>query len=583
MEAEAPEVEEAREAFRLLLKGIKNIHIYRHAEVRFPEYMQPAHTALTRFLNEHESLAFKIEPFAVKLKDAVVHEDEDRENLTYRFYKDGVRYLIFRRGLTVDELVSFVLLAIENLDEAALMQEDMVTRLWKRELQFIETVVVESFGFDDVSEEEVEIEIEKVIGHLRKQLAANSDDIARFARLDVADLELKLDDIEQVRGGIISGRTALPQDRAEAQDDLITEDKDRLFPKMVFILFQLLEQDGSAEDWALLSDAFTLVLDAQLVAEDIKAVTALLRRFQSVADKPLPDDRRELAEKMGMLIKDRMLDPQRLEALNRYMSSTRDFDAESVRTYLSICTEAQLEALLDLLVKQERSEGRNLLIEVLAELGKSKPEAFAKRLSSGASNVVKDMLELLARIQPKNLTELVAKTLGNDNLMIRLQGLKVLAKSKDEKALRYIERACRDKEMQVRLGAYRALAQKAPLRSADFLVKIARSEAFAGFDQREKVAVYAALGETRSEAGLKFFRSAFENEGNLFQRSRLQEQRMLAVTGLAAMCTVPAFKILAREVQNRKNGKEVMTAAQKAALRVKKIIESRPSQDLAAP
>lgn len=582
MEAEAPEVEEAREAFRLLLKGIKNIHIYQHAEVRFPEYMQPAHTALTRYLEVHDSLPLKIEPFAVKLKNAVIHEDEDRENLTYRFYKDGVRYLIFRRGLTVEELLSFVLLAIENLDEAALMHEDMVTRLWKQELQFIEYVVVEGFGFGDLSEDEVEIEVDKVIGHLRKQLAANSDDIARFARLDIADLELQLDDVEQVRGGIISGRTALPQDRAQAQDDLIAED-DKLFPKIVFILFQLLEQDGSPEDWALLSDAFTLVLDAQLVAEDVRGVTRLLERFQSVATKPLPDERRQLAEKMGMLIKDRMLDPQRLEALNRYMSSTKDFDADAVRSYLSICTSAQLEALLDMLVRQERPDARGLLIEVLAELGKATPEVFAKRLSSGASNVVKDMLDILARIRPPNLTDLVAKTLTNDNMMIRLQGLRVLAQSKDEKALRYIERACRDKEMQVRLGAYRALAQKAPLRSADFLVKLAGTEDFVPLDHREKVAVYTALGETRSEAGLKFLRQAFEAEGSLFQRGRIQEQRLLAVTGLAAMCTVPAFKVLAREVQNRKNGKEVMVAAQKAALRVKKILESRPSQDLAAP
>lgn len=582
MDAEAPEVEQAREAFRLLLKGIKNIHIYRHAEMRFPEYMQPAHTALTRYLEANDSLPLKIEPFAVKLRDAVVHEDENRENLTYRFYKDGVRYLIFRRGLTVEELVSFVLLAMESLDEAALMQEDMVTRLWKQELQFIEYVVVEGFGFGDISEDQVEIEVDKVIGHLRKQLAANSDDIARFARLDLGDLELQLDDVEQVRGGIISGRTALPQDRAQAQDDLIAED-DQLFPKIVFILFQLLEQDADTEDWGLLCDAFTLVLDAQLVAEDIRGVTRLLERFHSVAAKPLPDERRELAEKMGSLIRDRMLDPQRLEALNRYMATTKGFDVEAVRTYLSICTSAQLEVLLELLVRQERPDARGLLIEVLVELGRDTPEVFAQRLSSGASNVVKDMLDLLARIHPDNLTDLVAKTLSNENLMIRLQGLRVLAQSKDEKALRYIERACRDQDIQVRLGAYRALAQKAPLRSADFLVGLAGSEGFAGLDHREKVAVYTALGETRSDAGLKFFRHAFEAEGSLFQRGRVQEQRMLAVTGLAAMCTVPAFKVLAREVQNRRNGKEVMVAAQRAALRVKKILESRPSQDLAAP
>ena len=47
----------AAQAFSLLLKGIKNISIYRHNEARFPEYLEPTHKAL-RWLERITWLSF---------------------------------------------------------------------------------------------------------------------------------------------------------------------------------------------------------------------------------------------------------------------------------------------------------------------------------------------------------------------------------------------------------------------------------------------------------------------------------------------------------------------------------------------
>src|SRR5688572_21623601 len=185
--------QEAAEAFRLLLKGIKNIGIYRHVENRFPEFLQPAFKALTAFLKENEILPLKLQPYTLEYKKQVIYEDQDKENLTYKFYRDGMRFLLFRRGIAIDELLRFVMIAISTLNDRQLFNEDTITRLWKENFQNIEWVVVENFGFSDMSEEEVEVEVEKIVAYLKHQLAANSDDITRFARFSVEDLELQLD------------------------------------------------------------------------------------------------------------------------------------------------------------------------------------------------------------------------------------------------------------------------------------------------------------------------------------------------------------------------------------------------------
>lgn len=553
----------------LLLKGIKNIGIYKHAESRYAEYLEPAYSALTAFLNVNELLPLKVTPYSLEFKKRPVYEDQDKENLTYKFYRDGLRYLIFRAGMPAEELLKFVLLAMGKVSEAQLFQEDMVTRLWKENFQFIEHIVVEGFGFGDMSEEEVEIEVDKIIGYLRKQLAANSDDITRFARLSAEDLELELQDVDQVRGGIVSGRTAGPDDKTWVQEELYFEEKKRLFAKMVLILFQTLELECEPSDYDMMLDAFTQVLDTLLVSEDVKGSVALLQRFEAISVKPLPNDRKQMIRRLADTFKRRMAEQQRLDSVGQYLLLNKDLNEEAVKAYLSVCTEEELIPLVDMLASMERQEGRKVLIDVLSTIGQKHVEVFARRLDHNSSNVVKDMLAIILMINPENKISLIAKTLDHPNVMIRLEGLKTLAKSNEDVALRYIEKAAADNDLQMRLGAYRALAVRSPNRAGPALVKLMQADDYLAKDNRERVAIATALGETRTQLALDYFNQVFEQKGGLFARGKSNDLKLMAIVGLQAHHSVPAFKLLAREVQNRNNSKEVLQAAHKAALRLK--------------
>lgn len=577
-EVDVQAAEQAAEAFRLLLKGLKNIGIYKHAENRYAEFLAPAHQALTAFLDEYEILPLKLTPYTLEYKKQVIYEDQDKENLTYKFYRDGMRFLLFRRGLPDDELLRFVLIAMEKLNERQLFNEDMITRLWKENFECIEWVVVEGFGFGDMSEEEVEIEVEKIVGYLRKQLKANGDDITRFARLSADDLELELEDVDQVRGGIISGRTATPADKAWLQEEVYQEEKKRVFAKMVLIVFQILELDSTAHDKDMILDAVTQVLDTLLVSEDIKGAVALLQRFEKIAKKPLPNSRLQLVNQLREVFKRRMVEPQRLDSVKQYINYARPLDEEAVKAYLSICSDDELISLVDMLTGMERSEGRRVLIDVLAEKGKNHLDVFARRLDHNSSNVVKDMLAIIHKINPDNKYALVAKCLDHPNIMIRLEGLKTLAKSKDERSLRYIEKAMRDEDIQLRLGAYRALAARSPKRASKALIKMMKDDGYLSKDNRERIAIATALGETRTEDALSHFSGIFEQKASIFARGKVNDLKSMAIVGLTAMKSVTAFKVLAKEVQNRNNSKEILQQAHKAALRMKQELQQQREQ-----
>jgi HEAT repeat protein len=578
-EADEQTAQEAAQFFSLLLKGLKNIGIYRHAQTRYGEYLEPAFNALTAFLARDRLMPLKLTPYTLELKKRVIYEEQSKESLSYRFYRDGMRFLVFREGLSLEELLRFVLLAMDAPSESQLFNEDMITRLWKENFQFIEYVVVEGFEFGDVDPGEVEIEVDKIVSYLRKQLAANNDDIVRFARLDLEDLELELSDIDQVRGGIISGRPAKDKDKLWVQEEILAEEKNRLFAKMVLILFQVLERDCQEADFEIVSESFVQILDSLLVSEDVRGAVAVLQRFERISkDEKLEKQHRDLVSRVHDTFAKRMAEPERLRTVSNYLALAKDLDELAVKAYFSVLSADQIPTLLEMLEGMERAEGRRVLIEVLAEIGKKKIAVFADRLSHRSSNVVRDMLAIIDLIDPPNKLDLYAKCLEHQNVTIRLEALKVIGNASGDRAMKYLEKAAQDEDLQMRLTAYRLLAVKSPVRVVPLLRTLMRSEDYTNRDKREQLAIAVSLGESRTQEALDFFSSVFDAKANLFSRGKLDERKQMAIRGLLAMKTLPAFQILAREVQNKNNSKEVIETAHKAALRLKAELSGQPAE-----
>jgi hypothetical protein len=290
-----------------------------------------------------------------------------------------------------------------------------------------------------------------------------------------------------------------------------------------------------------------------------------------------------MVEQIAGTTRSRMVEPHRVEAVANYMTATKAIDRDAVRAYFANCRNDQVPLLLELLAKAERADARGILIETIAELGRDHLPLLTQRLEDAPRNLVRDVLQIVERIGPPNRLKIVSKTLRHPQIGVRLEGLKHLAQSPDPEALRYIERATEDRDLQMRLGAYRALVQRAPTRAAEFFMKTIRADGFHAKDQREKSALFMALGQTKAEPALRFLSGQFEQRSSLFQRNRATESKLLAITGLAAHGTMEAFTILKREVQNRNNSKEVMMAARSAALKVREKLKDPKRANAEAP
>ena len=135
----AAQAEAATQVFDRLRRSLKQIALYRHNVDRYSEYLEPFTSAMMDMLSVHPMLSLKLDAMAYKLGPFVVFEDDSRDNnIIFPLWSVGVRLLVFKQGVTADELQRFFLLCLGAGDSEKKGREDISTLLWKAELTSIE-------------------------------------------------------------------------------------------------------------------------------------------------------------------------------------------------------------------------------------------------------------------------------------------------------------------------------------------------------------------------------------------------------------------------------------------------------------
>jgi hypothetical protein len=548
-------LEVAKEFTFHLAKGIKNIGIYKHNTSKYPEYLQKAFEALTKFVDKHGPMSLKVEAECFSmLKQPVFEATEGGDNLPYKFYRDGIRHLIFRPEVTADELLRFVLIALSDPNRG----EDILSQLWKAGFEHIEYVVVEGFTVGEMGEEEVQVEVDKIVGYLYSRLRSQSDDYLRFARVSVEDLEMKLEGVDQVRGAVVSGETANDSLVTKLQQEIAEDENARLFPKLVTTVFEVIDS-GGIQDPVVLDEIFSQLLDSMLLQEDFGSINALILKLRTMERDQA---KASLAERLRTGLQSKMAEEQRLRHIGEILNSSRPKQPQEVFRYLYVLDGRCIVTLLDILETIEIPENRQIICDALASLGKDSPDPFVQRLQSEKSQTVRDMIYVIDKCDFPEKMQYFGETLKNPNLAVRLEVLTILSRSKSEQCRRFILSALEDANSQMRVQAAKVLPNMSPAKAVGDLLRVVKSPDFEKRDMREKEAVFQALGSTNQQGALAYFAQLLSQK-SLLRRARIKEEKLLAITGLGAMPSIPAYKALQATVEDKANDAEVLSLARR--------------------
>lgn len=556
------QIELARNVAAQLLKGIKQIGMYRHAEGKYGEFLAKAHEALNAYFAAHGLLQLKVE-----LTNLALHGQElfNEDNpMPYKFYKDGIRQLIFRPGFTVEELVDFTLVALSDPDRGA---EDLNTQLWRVQMPHFEYIMVEGFRMDEFSEAEVQVEVDKVVDLLQKRLRSNSEDYLRFARVSEADLEMKLDDVEQVRGVVITGVTADATMKAKVQKEVHDEETQRLFPKLLSAVFQVVE--AGVDDAALLSEMFTQLLDAMLLQEDFAIINQVVLKLRAMEQRAGPDSA------VGQLHRSfvaKMSEEQRLNRIGDVLKFAKLKNTADVVRYLSALKPETAPLLLDVLDAIELPENRALLIDALVPFAKVSPAAFVAKLDSDRPQMVRDMILIIDRINHPDRIKYFSRPLKSKNLATRLEVMTIIARGRTGEARTLIAQMLEDENMQIRVQAARVLPEFDRDKAFVDLMRLTKDKSWERKESGEREAIYAAIGSTGSPAAFTYFEQLLGQKGGLFDKKKVVEDKLMAIAGLGGAATIQASKLLQDATDEKQQPPEVVTAAKIQLARVRKAL-----------
>jgi hypothetical protein len=554
-------VELARNFTFHLLKGIKQIGMYRHNEAKFPEFLKQALDAIAAYADKYGPLSLKVEQQNFMLHGETLFSEDTP--LPYKFFRDGIRQLIFRPGMKLEELVTFTLIALSEPERGA---DDVLAQLWRASLEHVEYVVVEGFTMEGTSEEEVAVEVDKVVGYLYSRLRAESDDFLRFARVSAEDLDAKLDGVEQIRGVVIGGTYASDTLKARLQKEIEEEENARLFPKLVSAVFQVVE--GGVDDVGLLEELFVQLLDAMLIQDDYATINQMVLKLRALEQREGVD-----GGNIGRLLRyflQKMGDEQRLIRMAETLKRSKPKNAADITRFLQMLDENSIITLLTVLESIELPENRILICDVLAPFAKDRPEPFVMRLESDRPQTVRDMVYILEKCQHPERLKMFAKVLKGKNLVMKLEVMAIIARGSTGEARKLIAEMLADPVSQVRIQAARVLPEFDRDKAYADLLRVVREPAFEKKTPDERMAFYSALGSTGVPPALTLLSQMLAVKPSLLNKKKVIDDKLLAVHGLASASTIQSYKLLQGVVEDRSQPTEVLTAARKAMYQTRK-------------
>lgn len=554
------QIDAARGVLHAFLEGMKTIGVYRHLEAKFGEFLAKAHGALGAFTATYGPLTIKVE-----LTNFTLHNQElltEDSPIPYGLSRDGIRQISFNPGFALDELITFALIAMSDPERGA---GEFNAELWRAQMPHFEYAMVEGFRVDERSEEAVQVEVDKVLEALEGRRRANSDDFLRFARVTEGDLEMKLDQVGQLRGVAIAGVTASADLKARVQKDIDEEESQRLSPKLLSVAFQVIE--SGVGDPVLLSSMFAQLLDAMLIQEDFATINQVVLKLKAM------EQRAGAPPSLSQLMRDlvsHMSDEQRLKKVGEVLRFRRLKSPQDVVRYLSNVSAESVSVLLDVLETIELPENRALLCDVLIPFAKGHPEGFVDRLKiTERSQTQRDLVYVLDRANHPDRLKFFASVLKSSDLALKLDVMAIIAKGRTGEARQLIAGLLSDENMQVRIQAARVLPEIDREKAFADLLKVVKEKDFDGRKPEEKECLYAALGATGLPGAISHFSQLLQAKAGLFNKQKTASDKQLAIAGLGGACTIQTAKLLQEIADDPAQPPEVTSAAKRQLQRVR--------------
>ena len=560
-----PELSSVKRLLTLLDKTAKSSRTYGAANPVAQKFFQQLFEGLTAHLVTYSKLAFLVQRSELYFNGEVVYRAEQgssTESVAFKLYSDGIRELTFLEGLPAEHL-SFLLDSLwGSLDPNEEHDDDIVTRLWAKNLSTITVVTAEEIakastggdvfalplaGTMEAPESSLRDLLDRERAKARKEKGPGGDGGNASGNKPAGGAS-------RFQSGHV-GYDVTETELAELAKEIEAESTRDNTTYLLDMLTAILASEKSAAILTKLLDLWGNVLDS-LAAQGKWVVLDSVLGLLHVTAEVRPDLGEDQKTQLAALL-DSLGRPERMKMIEAYLNRTPGATTEGLPAVLLSMTSAAVPTLCTLLGNLETPAHQVIAAEALEALAKDQPDHLLRGLTDRRPRYVKNLITILLKWNDPRFVDAIEKLVRYPDIQVRKEVIRAIGIFRPNGNGMKLIAFMHDAEESVRFAALKLLMTGQYKASYSAWSPLISTDTFMDRTLSEKRAVFLAMRATSGDEVIPYFESLF-TEWSWTNRKKKEELAALAAEALGKLASPAA--LIALELGQKKGGASVRQA-----------------------
>jgi HEAT repeat protein len=432
------EISELKNIIQIVLKTWKISRLYPQNNPVYVKTMRELSDRLDKFLGVTDSLPLFFGKNNIYYKsESVYHNPERQDNLALIFFKDGLRELTFKKGLSIGELSDFIKIISQDFDKDE-VEDDLVTLLWGKNFENIQYVVEDHFLTEG---EELE---EKAVREAKQKTSSCKEDLQKI-------YEDNTSDSETIKDLLIFSLT--DEDFRLFFDELKKDAPDKT-RKLFNILFEIFLGIDKKEEYHDFVNHFMRTIEFSVRRGSLDIVAGVQSSIEQIlGSNNIHEEAKGHLSKIILFAGGHSV----MELIGEILDNGSEIDEQAFKDFVSHLKANAIHPLVKLLGDLKNISSRRLIIDALVHIGRKDVSLLLEEMNDSRWYVVRNIVHVLRKIGDKKAIKNLLKLLSHKDIRVKKEAVRALGELGGDEAVADLRAYLNDPHIQIRKAVLSAL------------------------------------------------------------------------------------------------------------------------------